>query len=61
MILAALSDIGGKKYLVKLASENSTAFSMLLGKVLPLQVTGEDGGPIVVNLVKYNADDDNSP
>lgn len=35
----------------------------LLGKVLPLQVTGNDGGDLIIKIVKYNRSDadDNSP
>jgi hypothetical protein len=29
---------------------------VLLGKVLPTQVSGEGGGPMVINLVKYDGD-----
>lgn len=46
MILAALAEAGGIDYLVKQSESNPTAFLTLVGKVLPLQVTGEDGGPI---------------
>ena len=46
MILGALEDVGGRKYLVTQAKQNPTAFLTLVGKVLPMQVTGKDGGPI---------------
>jgi hypothetical protein len=46
MILGALAAKGGQKYLEKHADENPTAFLTLVGKILPLQVTGKDGGPI---------------
>jgi hypothetical protein len=48
MILGALSDAGGKEYLLKQAKENPTAFMTLIGKVLPsdINVSGADGGPI---------------
>lgn len=46
MILEALSNKGGVEYLEKQADSNPTAFLTLVGKVLPLQVTGEDGKPI---------------
>src|SRR5262249_83912 len=35
MILASLDDVGGRKYLARLAIENSSAYSSLIGKVLP--------------------------
>jgi hypothetical protein len=46
MILAALDKAGGEKYLLLQAKKNPTAFMTLIGKVLPTQVTGGDGGPI---------------
>ena len=46
MILDALDDAGGVEYLKQRALENPAAFLTLVGKVLPLQVTGEDGGPV---------------
>jgi len=45
-------------YLVKVAKEDIKAFSGLLGKVLPMQVTGEDGGPLQVVLKQYTLGDD---
>ncbi len=48
MILEALDDAGGVSYLQKQADKNPSAFLTLVGKVLPLQVTGEGGGPIIV-------------
>jgi hypothetical protein len=46
MILASLDDVGGRKYLARLAIENSSAYSSLIGKVLPttLSVSDSDGG-----------------
>jgi hypothetical protein len=35
MILASLDELGGKEYLKTLAIENSSAYSSLIGKVLP--------------------------
>lgn len=37
---------GLQGYLQRVAQEDVKAFSALLGKVLPLQVTGEGGGPV---------------
>ena len=48
MILGALADKGGQAYLARQADENPVAFMTLLGKVLPMQVTGEDGGPVPI-------------
>lgn len=50
MILGALDDAGGQDYLARQADENPTAFLTLVGKVLPLQLTGENGGSIKVEL-----------
>ena len=46
MILLALEESGGVKYLKLQAKKNPHAFLTLVGKVLPLQVSGEGGGPI---------------
>lgn len=46
MILEALENKGGVEYLEKQADENPTAFLTLIGKVLPIQHTGEGGGPV---------------
>jgi hypothetical protein len=47
MILGALSDAGGREYLVRQADKNPAAFMVLVGKVLPTQMTGPDGdGPV---------------
>ena len=48
MILAALSEAGGVDYLVARANDPKTAaaFLGLVGKVLPMQVTGVDGDAI---------------
>ena len=50
-ILAALDAAhaeGSVAYLTQQAKDNPSAFMTLIGKVLPLQVTGEGGGPIIV-------------
>ena len=47
MILQALSDVGGVEYLKVQAQTSPTAFLTLVGKVLPLQVTGKDGAALV--------------
>lgn len=48
MIADALDQAGGVDYLVARANDPRTAsaFLTLVGKVLPVQVTGEDGGAI---------------
>jgi hypothetical protein len=53
------SDGNGKDglmgYCAFLAKTEPKAFSTLLGRVLPMQVTGEDGGPIKVTQVQLVA------
>ena len=44
MILGALDEVGGKRYLAKLAIENSSAFGSLLGKVLPTTLAASESG-----------------
>lgn len=46
MILGALDKAGGEAYLARQAVENPASFLTLVGKVLPLQLTGEGGGAI---------------
>lgn len=52
MILSALDNKGGVEYLERQADENPTAFLSLVGKVLPMTVTGEGGGPLQVIINK---------
>ncbi len=60
-ILAAAVAVGydgkGKEglvgYLKLVASSDVKAFSGLLGKVLPLQITGEGDGPLRVEIVRF--------
>ena len=47
-ILAALDTVGGQAYLERVAEEDPKTFCTLLGKVLPMQLTGENGGAIVM-------------
>lgn len=48
MILGALSDAGGQKYLAAQAKAEPKAFLTLLGRVLPMQVSGGDGESFVI-------------
>lgn len=49
MILQALDNAGGVKYLQKQSAENPAAFLTLVGKVLPMTVNGSGaGGEIVI-------------
>jgi len=61
-ILKAAESVGldgqGKEglvgYLKRVASQDVKAFSALLGKVLPLQVTGESGGPVIIHATAHD-------
>lgn len=58
-ILKAAANAGGKDglvgYLTNVAISDPKTFIPLLGKVLPLQVTGENGGPVqIVDLTKLS-------
>ena len=48
MILAALDKAGGIDYLVAQSERNPAAFLTLVGKVLPLQMTGANDGPVMI-------------
>ncbi len=48
MILGALAEGGGQAWLVEQMTVSPAAFLTLIGKVLPLQVTGEGGGPVLI-------------
>lgn len=43
MVLGALKDAGGQKYLLGQAKDNPNAFMALLGKCLPKDITNSDG------------------
>lgn len=55
-ILTAATEAGGEGgmegYLRLQAVQNPGPFMSLLGKVLPMQITGEDGGPVSVTWLK---------
>lgn len=55
MVIEALSKAGGIDYLAKQAKDNPAAFMTLVGKVIPLQITGEDGGPVQVTRIELVA------
>lgn len=52
MILQALDAAGGADYLKTQAEKSPAAFLTLVGKVLPLQLTGEGGGAIQVEKIE---------
>ena len=49
MIIGALNQVGGVDYLAARALDAPSSFLALVGKVLPLQVTGENGGALTVD------------
>lgn len=52
MVADALDQAGGVDYLVKQAEANPGPFLALVGKVLPLQLSGDPENPLVVSTVK---------
>ena len=46
MILGALDDVGGQKYLVQQAKRNPVAFIGLLGRILPHELRASVGGGV---------------
>ena len=51
MVLEALDKAGGSAYLLRQSEENPVAFMSLVGRVLPLTVSG-DGQGIIVQIIK---------
>ena len=51
MILGALNARGGQEYLERQAEANPTAFMTLVGKVLPLTISGDSDNPLVITTV----------
>lgn len=48
----AFDHVGGHKWLVEQAALNPVAFMTLLGKLMPTQITGADGGPLQVQAIE---------
>jgi hypothetical protein len=61
MILKALDEAGGVKYLTATAKTHQAAFLALVGKVLPMQVTGAGGGPLEFAEVRRTVVDPANP
>jgi hypothetical protein len=53
MILGALNAKGGQKWLEEQAEANPVAFMTLLGKILPMQLTGSESEEIKICVVNY--------
>lgn len=50
----AFVEVGGEKYLVKIAKEQPAVFCRLLGQIIPKEITGPGGGPVPVALVNVH-------
>ena len=48
MVLRALDGVGGEQYLMRQVEENPGSFLTLVGKVLPLQITGDPDRPVSI-------------
>ena len=51
MILQALAGAGGVEYLKAQATANPNAFMALVGRVLPLQVSGDPDAPLIPSAI----------
>lgn len=51
MILGALDQAGGEKYLLQQAKENPGPFMTLVGKILPTQITGDKNNPVAFTTI----------
>lgn len=56
-VVAVFDKIGGRDAMAEWARENPTEFYKLYGRLLPHEVTGEDGGPLIIETVRF-ADSD---
>lgn len=59
-IIAAFEQAGGASYLLKIAESDPRTFCALLGKVLPMQLTGEGDKALQITIVKFANDQDTS-
>lgn len=55
MVIAALGKAGGINYLAEQAEKNPSAFLSLVGKVIPLQVSGDPDNPLVIHRIELVA------
>lgn len=51
-ILAALAQVGGQSYLERVAEEDPKTFCALLGRVLPMTLSGDATNPLVIKVVR---------
>jgi len=52
MILGALADVGGQKYLAEQARKNPQSFMTLVGRVLPMTVAAGEGTDAFAIVIK---------
>lgn len=45
-IVNAFEKVGGEEYLIRVAEDDPKTFCGLLGKALPLQITGDSSNPV---------------
>ena len=50
----AFNNVGGVAYLETIAVEHPAVFCALIGKIIPLQVTTEDDGPLEITWLTVN-------
>lgn len=58
-IETAFAMVGGEQYLATVAKDNPAVFCSLLGKIVPREITGPEGGPLTVQVLQF-ADHTNS-
>lgn len=56
MVIEALVHAGGAEYLYLQALDNPKAFLALVGRVLPLQLTGDGASPLVVHVLNLTGE-----
>ena len=56
MIEGALVKGGGQDWLQRQMDVNPVAFMGLVGKVLPMQITGDANAPIVIRMIRFTDD-----
>ena len=56
-IIDAFEQAGGASYLLKIAESDPRTFCALLGKVLPMQLAGENDQPVIIEIVKFAQED----
>lgn len=55
-ILQSFEALGGQYWLENLARRKPAVYAQLVGKTLPLQLTGKDGAPISVTFAEEDRD-----